>query len=107
MMLVDAQPVEAELLGIGELIQIFVVDEVRALGVEQLGIDIDPDRGVLVPEIGRQMRVRHQMEPQEFHRAISLCVRRSFAPYGIAVPLPRGAGCSRSGRLLPWNVAVT
>ena len=67
MVLVDADGVEAALGGVLELVHEVVVHQVRALGVEQRGMDVDPDGGMLLPEIVRQLRVGHQVEPHELH----------------------------------------
>ncbi len=69
-MLVDADGVEAALGGVLELIHEVVVHEVGALGVEQRGMDVDPHGRMLLAEVVRQLRVRHQVKPHELHRAI-------------------------------------
>src|SRR5438270_13311246 len=83
MMLVDADRIEAAFGGEFELVHEVVVHVMGAPGVEQRGMDIDPDRGVLLPEIVGQLGVGHQMEPQQFHglsfrTPFSKCYRRSM-----------------------------
>ena len=66
--LVDADAVEPELVGVLELVHVLVVHGVGPGRVEQLAVDVDPDRPVLLPEVVRQIRPRHQVEPGELHR---------------------------------------
>ena len=66
-MLVAADGVEADVGGIFEEIEIGVVDLVALHRIEQLLVDVDPDRTVLLPEIVRQIGPRHQVEPCELH----------------------------------------
>src|SRR5215475_3002054 len=70
MMLVAADPVEAERLGVLELVQILVVDVVALLGIVERVRDVDPHGTVLGAEIVRQIGPRHQVEPREFHRSL-------------------------------------
>src|ERR1700712_4853727 len=72
MMLVHADGVEATLRGIFELVHEIVVHVVRTAWVEQRRMDVDPHRRMLLVEVIRKLRVRHQMEPHELHRASSL-----------------------------------
>ena len=72
MMLVHADRVVAELGGVFELVHEVVVHVMRALGVEQRGMDVDPDARVLLIEVVGKLRVRHQVEPHELHGAFSL-----------------------------------
>ena len=65
--LVHADRVEAAVGGVFELVHEVVVHVVRAPRVEQRGVDVHPDRGVLVAEVLRQLGVGHQVEPHEFH----------------------------------------
>ena len=67
MMLVAADRVEAALGRMLELVEELVVHVMRALGVEQRGVDVDPDGRVLLLEIVGQLLVGHQVKPQEFH----------------------------------------
>ena len=68
--LVAADGVEAALGRVLELVEELVVHVMRALGVEQRGVDVDPDGGVLVLEVVGQLLVGHQVEPEEFHRRL-------------------------------------
>ena len=70
-MLVAADGVEAALGRVLELVEELVVHVMRAPGVEQRGVDVDPDRRVLVLEIVGQLLVGHQVKPQEFHGSSS------------------------------------
>jgi hypothetical protein len=65
--LVDAQAVEALLLGELELVQEFLVESLRLLGVEEVVRDVDPDRSVLPLEVVGQKPVRHEVEEADFH----------------------------------------
>ena len=53
--------------GVFQLVHEVVVHEVRALRIEQRGMDIHPHRGIGVAEIVRQFRVGHQVEPHQLH----------------------------------------
>ena len=66
-MLVDADAVEAGLVGEFELVEVFVVELVRLDGVEEPAGDVDPDAAVLFFEVGRQVAVGHEVEPADFH----------------------------------------
>ena len=44
-----------------------VVHVVRALGIEKPRMDIDPYRGVVLPEVVRQLGIGHEVEPQMLH----------------------------------------
>ena len=72
MVFVDADCVVTELGGVFELVHEVVVHVMRAAGIEQRGVDVDPDRGVLPVEVLRKLRIGHQVEPHEFHGALSL-----------------------------------
>src|SRR5580700_448652 len=67
MMLVDADRVEAAFGGEFELMHEVVVHVMRAARIEQRGMDIDPDRGMLLAEIVGQLGVGHQVEPHQLH----------------------------------------
>src|SRR5262245_59146125 len=70
MVLVAADAVEAERLGVLELVQVLVVDVVALLGIVERAGDVDPHGTMLGPEIIRQVGPRHQVEPREFHRSL-------------------------------------
>ena len=57
--LVDADRIEAAGGGVFEFVHEVVVHVVGAAGVEQRGVDVDPDRGVLLPEVVRKFGVWH------------------------------------------------
>src|SRR5262245_18870699 len=67
MVLVAADPVEAERLGVLELVEILVIDVVALARIVERAGDVDPDGAMLCPEIVRQIRPRHQVEPGELH----------------------------------------
>jgi hypothetical protein len=69
--LIDADAVEAELIGVFELVQVLVVDLVATHGVVQLSRgEVDPDAVVALAEVVREVRVRHQVEEMELHSLI-------------------------------------
>src|SRR5439155_24770080 len=68
--LVAADAVEAERLGVLELVQILVVDVVALARIVERVRNIDPHRAVLGAEIIRQIGPWHQVEPREFHRRL-------------------------------------
>ena len=66
--LVDANAVEARPFGELELVQVLVVGLVHDLARSyRCEGGVDPDAGVLLREVHRQLRVRHQMEPVKLH----------------------------------------
>jgi hypothetical protein len=69
-MLVHADAVEAERLGLGELIDVFVVVDLRFFGVEEVVGHPDPGRVVLLLEVGRKIPVRHRVEEEVLHGAL-------------------------------------
>jgi hypothetical protein len=81
-MLVDANTVEADALGIFELVEIFVVSAVADLRVEQARGHIDPYGTIIVLEGFRQLRIGHEMEPVEFH---------AFLPFTIVARFERSS----------------
>ena len=84
MVLVDADAVEAELVGFLELVQVLVVDLMAAHGVVQLSRgQVDPDAVVALPEVVGQVWVRHQVEEVKFHLRASR--NRSIASETAAV----------------------
>ena len=64
-MLVDAEPVVAELLGVLHLVEVLVVERVAALRIVVAVRQRDPRRGVPAIEIVGQVRPRHEMEVEE------------------------------------------
>ena len=77
MVLVDRDAVEAELLGVLELVEVAVVELVAELGVEVLVGEVQRRRGVLLVEVVGQVRVRHEVEEDELHVALSDPLRRN------------------------------
>src|SRR5262249_30414459 len=61
-----------------------VVHEVCALRVEQRGVHVDPDRRMLLAEVLRQLRIRHQMEPHELHGGLAGAVRMRLKTIALA-----------------------
>src|SRR6185312_998719 len=90
-MLVDAEAVETDALGIFELVEILVIGLMADLRIEEARGHIDPNRAVILLEVLRQLRIGHQVEPMELH--------------GLVSPLPPCCGASwhhcRSGKSLP------
>ena len=70
MMFVDAQSVEAHLIGELQRVEILVVKLMADLGVVEAARNIHPDAAMLLFEIVRQIPIGHQMEPREFHKAL-------------------------------------
>ena len=68
--LVDADAVIAGGSGGFELVQAVVVHLVGFGRVEQLRVDVNPDRVVRLGEVRREISVRHQMEEFKFHRQL-------------------------------------
>ena len=70
MVLIDADAVEPQPLGILQLVQVRVI-ELVSLGwvVEAVG-QVYPDAVVLPLEVVRQVRIRHQVEGYELHAAV-------------------------------------
>src|ERR1700757_4251943 len=97
MMLVDAHRIEPAFGGEFELVHKVVVHQMRAPRVEQRGVYIDPDRGVLLSEILRQFGIGHQVKPHQLHGdGSSWCGGR---PLSSASACPRPPIPSRSERL--------
>src|SRR5262245_62738292 len=92
-MLVAADGVKAAVGGELELIQELVIHVVRAPGVEQGRVDVDPHGRVLLLEILGQLFVGHQVEPQELHGASPMKVD------GMAWPA-KGAARAATGEWL-------
>src|SRR5713101_2986451 len=82
-MLVEADAIEAELVGQLELVQVAVVDLVATLGVVQIVLAHDPGRIVGRAEVCRQIRPRHEVERVKLH---GLAVR-----HGWRMPITRSA----------------
>ena len=72
MVLVHADAVKAELVGIFQLIQIVVVCLIADHRVVQGRVDIHPDRAILLAEVVRQIRIWHEVEPMELHSCLSV-----------------------------------
>ena len=65
--LVDADRVEPALLGPHELIDVGVVGLGEDVAIEQGRVDVDPHAAVLLVEVLRQRRIRHEVEPHHLH----------------------------------------
>ena len=103
-MLVAAHRVEAAIGGVLHLVHEVVVHQVRALRVEQRRMDVDPHRRMLLPEIVRQLGVRHQVEPQQLHGCPFLAETTREYDGGTPwfVNSPRQAQCP-SSHVQPWS----
>jgi hypothetical protein len=65
--LVHADPVETALLGVHELFDVALVAGGDDLRLEQARVHVDPDAAVLAVEVFGQLRVRHEVEPEQLH----------------------------------------
>src|SRR5437762_421233 len=90
MVLVDADAVKAKLLGVLELVHVFVVHGVGLDRVEQAAVDVDPDGVVRLPEVVGQVRPRHQVEPGELHGLPPSSTALADATPGGGVLAPAG-----------------
>ena len=72
MVLVHADAVIAELVGIFKLVEVVVIGLVSYHRVIELRVDIHPDRAVLLAEVIRQVGIRHEVEPVELHGYLSI-----------------------------------
>jgi hypothetical protein len=70
--LVDADGVEAALLGVHELLEVGGIRRGHDVAVEQAGIDVDPHAAVLLVEVVGECRIGHEVEPHQLHRRTSL-----------------------------------
>jgi hypothetical protein len=68
MMLVDADPVEAQAIGEFKLVKIIVVDLMAEPGIIEGAGNIHPDAVISAGKVGRKIRIRHQVERGKFHR---------------------------------------
>src|ERR1041385_5059314 len=67
MMLVDADGIEAEFVGVFEHVEVFVVERMAALRVVERVGQVYPDTVIALAEVIREPAIRHEMEPVEFH----------------------------------------
>ena len=102
MMLVHADRIEAALRRVFQLIHEVVVHQVGALRIEQRGVDVHPDRRILVAEIVRQFRVRHQVEPHQLHAPAPRFRQPLLVSILCAQPVsqPPVSGTNATGRML-------
>src|SRR5712691_9980228 len=103
MVLVDANRVKAAFGGEFELIHEVVVHVMRAPGVEQRGMDVDPDRRVLLPEIVGQLGIGHQMEPQQLHGSSFRTAFRKLSPQPDRTARTRQPATRAGGRQMDAN----
>ena len=96
--LVDADAVEPDRLGVLELVHVLVVDTVRDLRIEQRRRDVDPHRALRVAEVVRKRRPRHQVEPGELHVVPPTARRRASRPTSSHVGTARRVLSSRTMR---------
>src|SRR5204863_8785775 len=98
--LVDAEPVPAERLGILELIEVLVVERVTDLGVVEAVRQGHPRRGLVVVH-----HIRHQVEVVELQRASFVSRPNSLMTSATA---PGSSGCgtwpesANTRRRAPW-----
>ena len=71
-MFVDANAVEADVGRVDEFVDIFVVGAMPDLGIEDARVDVDPDGIVLLLEIRSELRIGHQMKPENLNLFVSL-----------------------------------
>ena len=67
MVLVHTQPVEALRLGKLQLVEEFLIEAARLLGVVQVVRHVHPDRPVRPLEIVGQESIGHEVEEADFH----------------------------------------
>ena len=67
MMLVDAEAIEAHLVGELELVEIVIVEPMADLGVVEVARNIDPHAAIFFLEVVGQKTIRHQVKPGKFH----------------------------------------
>ncbi len=67
MMLVDAQAVEAHVVGELELVEVVIIQPMANLGVVEVARNVDPHAMVLLLEVVGQVTIGHQVKPRKFH----------------------------------------
>ena len=82
-MLVDADAVETDALGIFELVEIIVIGLMSHFRIEEARRHVDPHRAVVRLEVLRQLRIGHQVEPVELHGVASPSVPYLWRHHGI------------------------
>lgn len=94
-----------------ELVHEIVVDAVGAFGVEEAGVDVDSDGGMLLAEVLREIGVGHEVEPQKLHGfsrsdARVSCGSARFGSSGLAMrrPVWRSSNATSSSRSFPRAV---
>ena len=104
--LVAADGVEAALSRVLHLVHEIVVHVVGAFRVEQLRMDVDPDRGMLLTEVVGQLRVGHQVEPHQLHGGgvpPSICAHTTNGQPARGVKGQiRPPSSNKSGHLARW-----
>ncbi len=73
-------------------------------GVEQARVDVDPDRRVLLLEVVRQVRVGHQVEPEQLHGHASSAGRQLASAERTAARIAPGARCELNDYGRSWIV---
>ncbi|HBZ72580.1 MAG TPA: hypothetical protein DEP35_23735 [Deltaproteobacteria bacterium] len=68
--LIHADAVESRLRSELELVHEIVVHAVRLCGIEEARVDVDPNGRMLLFEVVREIRVRHEVEPKNFHESL-------------------------------------
>ncbi len=103
--LVDADAVVPQRVGELQLVHVLVVHAMTFDRVVQRLVDVDPHRTVLLAEVVRHVRPRHQVEPHELHRNPSPDCRpsdRSRRSYQTCEPIVTWAHVSGT-RLVPYR----
>src|SRR6186997_876329 len=102
-MLVDADTVEAGLVGKLELVEVVVVGDVADGGIEQLGRrKVDPHAVIALPEVVGQVGIRHEMEEVELHdRASRNSVMATMTASGASL----GSMCAPPGTIVVRQLA--
>jgi hypothetical protein len=82
--LVHTDAVKSAVLGVHQLLDVFIEGVGHDFGIEELLVNINPDTAVLGVEIFFEVRIRHQVEPHELHVTIvapsTIAVQDRFAP---------------------------
>ena len=111
MVLVDADAVEPQLLDRGECVDVLAVQLVTLDRIVKGVGQPDPGGIVLLVEVGRQMRPRHQMEEVVLHATASLEVQQtllmSVAVYRLGTRRPRAASQGGANRYSSRESAPT
>src|SRR5262249_16258627 len=89
-----------------QLVHEVVVHEVGALRVEQRGMDVDPDRRMLLAEIVGQLGVWHQVEPEQLHGRPPGGGAIGVAALSARFARPRSPNVARMERSEMWESRI-